>query len=194
MVFKPARSHPSPHVAGNKNHTTLISRVRHLERELIRHGNFESDLIFDAIHRGDVKAIEAIAAWARIQLARIRAAQKPGGRGARTLEPSLPTISDLAVTLMESLEDPPGLELIALMRELLDVDAHRKLHERRVEIEFRFDAAAEREARSSLQGKELGVRALAKSMGVAPATITKWRKSKQFQAAVAYYRRHHPYG
>ena len=81
--------------------------------------------------------------------------------------------------MLEGLTDRPGDELLSLVRELLDLDRHRKkLAGRKPEI---FSLAAALEAEAKFNGKPYRVHLLAKRIGVSTSTIVGWRKQPSYQ-------------
>ena len=87
------------------------------------------------------------------------------------------------MTMVEGLEEQPGPELIALLMELLNVDRHRRslgaAHSEEKDIAAQLEA----------QVPNVGVRELAKAVGVAPSTITAWRREPDYEKHVKLIRR-----
>jgi hypothetical protein len=129
----------------------------------------------------------------RIELKALRESEKRGDgapvRNNRAISPT--DIADLAITLLEMCAAGSGEHLICLLRELLNVDRHRK-HLSQADGNRRqmFEAALEdataalaRERFTDL--KELSVRSLAFRCGVSIATISTWRKCEEYKKKVA---------
>lgn len=91
-------------------------------------------------------------------------------------------MADLAMTMLEACEAPPGENLICLLQELLDVDRHRTaVANKHIE---EFQKAAWIEAHYAVKGSELKLRELARLVNVAPANINLWRKSASYLKAI----------
>jgi hypothetical protein len=90
-------------------------------------------------------------------------------------------IADIAIELLDSLDDSVGEALICLFQELLDIDRHRKS----LAADFcQLDEAAELQAQIELQGLPCGVRKLATYLSVSPSTVTRWRRSSFYREEV----------
>jgi hypothetical protein len=88
-------------------------------------------------------------------------------------------MADIAITMLEKWDYVIGETMLALVRDLLSIDARRRAIAKRPLRAF--EKAARLEARS--RGR-IGVRALARLVGVDPHTIIRWRKLPQYKAAV----------
>src|SRR5262249_29619470 len=78
-------------------------------------------------------------------------------------------------------QEAPPEDLICLLQELLDVDRHRR---GKVQQDSYF-VAIRAEAQARVLGKRFKVRRLAAGIGVSPSTITRWRRSAEYVAAIS---------
>ena len=85
-------------------------------------------------------------------------------------------------------ESPLGENLLALLEELLNVDRHRAAKEDEFPSE-KFNRATLLEGELAAEGKEIGVRKLAKLVGVYPSTITVWRRRPEYSQSVESHKR-----
>lgn len=135
-----------------------------------------------AILDPDPNTKQAAALWLRGELASLREQEKVVGAAPVLNEKLLSrlVIADLAVAMLGCCN--VGDDLIDLFAELLDVDRHRKaLADNHSERKQRAIAL---EAQTELSGRKLGVRELARAVSVSPATISTWRKSREFRQQV----------
>ncbi len=136
-----------------------------------------------AIFGKDAAASEKAALWLRKELRQLLDLEKKGTapvrRGA-ALSPLV--IGDIAMTMIEAAPFKPGPNLICLLKELLDVGRHRKSLAKKRTPEL--EKALVLEAHYKLEGRQIGVRELARLVGVNASTVTAWRKSNQYKALV----------
>src|SRR5689334_20594421 len=92
-------------------------------------------------------------------------------------------IADTAITMLEALDDGGkiGDDLLCLLQELLGVDRHRKALS---DKERKYSRAVTIKAALRFYGSGIGVRELARSVGVSQGTTAAWEKSPEFQAEV----------
>jgi hypothetical protein len=141
-----------------------------------KRGGFPHHVVTLALTDPDWETKETVADWLRKELNQLREAEaKPGaapvrrGKALARIE-----ISEIAIELLECIA---GQKLTCLFQELLDVDRHRKS----LSEDFsKSEAAAEIEAQTRLQGKQLGVREFAKLVSVSPSSVSRWRRSESF--------------
>ncbi len=174
------------------NLDAFLHRMNRLCELLEERGSFSGDeasnvlvsITTDQINKA-FELTERAAEWLRIELKNLRDGEKVEGKAPVLTGQSLSRllIADLAMTMVEGLEEQPGPELIALLMELLNVDRHR-----------RSLAAAHSEEKNravylEAQVPNIGVRELAKAAGVAPSTITAWRRDPDYEKHVKLIRR-----
>jgi hypothetical protein len=166
-------------------------RLTALRDLLVDRGGFPKKAADRALVDPDAKSKERVVRWLRGELEKLRTAERRVGeapvlRGAGL---SRLTIADFAMTMVQFLEEAPGENLICLLQELLDVDRHRKaLAELPGDL---FIRAAMAEARARLQGKTYGVRELANLISVDPSTITRWRRSTEYEQEIQGWQKHY---
>ena len=150
-----------------------------------KRGGFSSRVATIAITDSSWETKEAVARWLRNELKVLREAEAKTGTAParRKVALSRTEISDIALELLECIG---GESLICLFQELLDVDRHRKSFS---ENFTQLDLAAAMEAQLELQGVQLGVRAFASQMSVAPSSVTRWRKNPAYQERVDFHKR-----
>jgi hypothetical protein len=159
---------------------TLDAFMRRMDRlldVLVNHGGFTEDESRNIlVGQGGDSGSENVSRWLRQELSRLRAAEKIVGEAPVLKGDTLSrlVISDIAMTLVENGEEELGPELIALLMELLDVDRHRRsiaqIPSEQWEMAVQIDAEI----------PNLGVRKLAKEIGVAPSTLSKWRRDPDY--------------
>ena len=135
---------------------------------------------------------EIAANWARKELARLREFEREvrEDRSKKTETPVLhgnvagrATLSDLAITLLTTVEEP-GDNLTMLLAELMNVDLHRNtLAEKKSNPDY--DLAAQLVA----QLPDMGPTQLAKAVGRDKSTISRWMKKPEFQIKVEMFKR-----
>ena len=131
----------------------------------------------------DAAVNERVAAWLREELRRLRELEKQNASPVRRGQAlSSLVIGDLAMTMVEAASFKPGKNLICLLQELLEVDRYRTANAKKRSPEL--EKALVLEAHMSLEGKIIGVRELAKLVGVNPSTVTIWRKSAEYKALI----------
>jgi hypothetical protein len=129
---------------------------------------------------------EEVSLWLREQLSRLREAEKVTSTAPVLSGSSMgrAMISDIAFTMLEiqvlDNHGEPGPNLLILLAELLNVDRHRLAKANVTKNTESKDAAAHSDARCP----NIGVRSLAKKLGVAPSTISKWRRDVDYQTRV----------
>ncbi len=174
------------------NLDAFMRRMDRLCELLVERGSFSRDeasnvlvsISTDRINKA-FELTERAAEWLRIELKNLRDGEKVEGKAPVLTGQSLSRllIADLAMTMVAGLEEQPGPELIALLMELLNVDRHRRS----------LGAAHSEEKDSAMQLEaqvpNVGVRELAKHVGVAPSTITAWRRDPDYEKHVKLIRR-----
>ena len=174
------------------NLIAFLNRMNRLSELLEERGSFSRDEVSDVLVSISTDQInkafeltERAAEWLRIELKNLRDGEKVEGKAPVLTGQSLSRllIADLAMTMVAGLEEQPGPELIALLMELLNVDRHRRslgaAHSEEKDTAVAIDA----------QILNVGVRELAKHVGVAPSTITAWRRDPDYQKHVKLIRR-----
>jgi hypothetical protein len=126
-------------------------------------------------------ASEALAYFLKLHLADLKDAKRRGSPGARAGD-RVPrsVIAEMAADLLQSSElwgYPPGPRLVALFRELLNIESIRQGHPRALPAQSR---AAELLARDP----RLGPTQLAKQAGVNKSSVSRWLKDPSFKAKV----------
>jgi len=161
-----------------------VDRLNGLRDLLVQRGGFSAKSATKALVNPDPKSKERTALWLSSELAKLRKTEQQVGAAPVRTGAALTrlTIADLAITMVQFLEGPPGENLICLLQELLDVDRHRKALAENPGNEF--TRAAMTEAIGALQGRTYGVRELAKLVSVDPSSITRWRRSAEYQRMV----------
>jgi hypothetical protein len=148
-----------------------------------RRGGFDKHVAMFAITDPDWETKHAVAIWLRKELSQLRKAEaRTRSAPVRRLKAmSRLEIAEMAIELLESLDDSVGEALICLFQELLDVDRHR----RSLAAAYSpLDRAAEFQAHMELQGLPCGVRKLAERLSVSPSTVTRWRRSSFYRESV----------
>jgi hypothetical protein len=160
-------------------------RISVISQLIEKRGGFSSRVATIAITDSSWETKEAVARWLRNELKVLREAEAKRGSAParRRVALSRTEISDIALALLECIG---GESLICLFQELLDVDRHRKSFS---ENFTQLDLAAAMEAQLELQGVQLGVRAFASQMSVAPSSVTRWRKNPAYQERVDFHKR-----
>ncbi len=130
-----------------------VDRLNGLRDLLVQRGGFSAKSATKALVNPDPKSKERTALWLSSELAKLRKTeQQVGAAPVRTgAALSRLTIADLAITMVQFLEGPPGENLICLLQELLDVDRHRKALAENPGNEF--TRAAMTEAIGALRGR-----------------------------------------
>jgi len=143
---------------------------------MIKRGRLDRGTAFLALAGPDLKTKEAVAIWLRGELRKLRESKKA------TL--SRVEIADLAVAMLERLadgRDGTGENLLCLLRELLDVDRHRK----RITPAPKLIEAARLEGLAIQNREPLGVRELARLVRVRPRAIVDWRRSAVYHKEIS---------
>ncbi len=161
---------------------SYLSRMNSISDILKEHGGFSGKTVTDAFVclNGNPEHSEEVAQWLRGELLQLREDEKVQSKAPVLSGTSLgrATISDIAITMLEAIE--PGPQLLLLLAELLNVDRHRQARADKKNAER--DIAAQIDA----QIPGIGVRQLAKGVGVAPSTITTWRSEPEYQKQVEF--------
>jgi hypothetical protein len=143
---------------------------------LIKKGGFDLQTALFALSGCNLDATDRVALWLRGELNKLRDSKKA----------KLPRveIADLAITMLEQLSgfDGIGENLLSLLRELLEVDRHRKkiAPNEKLTLAARMDGMAFQN-----YGKFFGVRELARRVGVRPRAIVDWRRSATYHKEVS---------
>jgi hypothetical protein len=125
------------------------------------------------------RAGDALAECLRSQLKQTRSETVPV-RSKKLLAPSI--IARVAVDMLYEyavLDQPPGLELIELFRELLRVDKRRLEGDRQLE-------AREEAVRILAEKPDIGTRELARLVKVDASSVSRWRKDGSFSAEIEF--------
>jgi hypothetical protein len=143
---------------------------------LIKKGGFDPQTALFALKGSDLDAKDRVTLWLRGELNKLRDSKKA----------TLPRveIADLAITMLEQLArfDGIGENLLSLLRELLEVDRHRK----KIAPNEKLRWAAAIDGIMALEnGKFLGVRELARRVGVRPRAIVDWRRSATYHKEIS---------
>jgi hypothetical protein len=194
IVFSPLSDRYAPdweqHVRADVSFDAYCRRMSELARLIETRGGFKHSEAMRAIV-GPYPDLpypdsqQAVASWLRGELKKLRDGERKNGAAPARRGDTLSRlqVADLAIAMLEALSDEIGDELLCLFQELVDIDRHRRvLSEARSE---QFGLAVAFEGQAALQGREFGVRELARIVSVSPATITAWRRSAQYQDAVA---------
>jgi hypothetical protein len=161
----------------------FIRRMDYCVVLLVKRGGFQSRQASKALASARAEDKEPIAQWLRMELKNLRESEKKIGTAPVLIGGALSrlTIADLTMTMLETCNGA-GENLICLLHELLDVDRHRKaLADKRSK---QFDMAARIEAETALQGKQCGVRELARMVGASGSTVLNWRRDPEYQSVV----------
>jgi hypothetical protein len=143
---------------------------------LIKKGGFDLRTALCALSGSDLDAMDRVALWLRGELNKLRDSKKA----------TLPRveIADLAITMLEQLADGfdgIGENLLSLLRELLEVDRHRK----KIAPNEKLRRAAMIDGMALENGEFLGVRELARRVGVSPRAIVDWRRSAIYHKEIS---------
>ena len=167
---------------------TWFDHLFEIDSELKKHGIEAID--FAGVLDVDAKSIESASLQLLVKLGEIRAKAKQGVSAAvrRRLVASEALIRHMTLCIVEVLflEPEPLPEACAvLLRELLGGDNTDLIKKHRPETKIVWELAVQILA----QRPRIGIRALAKMVGVAPSTISRWLKDSSFQADVRFWRR-----
>ena len=162
----------------------FMRRLSEHQKLLVERGKFPSETVLQAFVGNDSASKEKIAQWLRAELAILRDGERRIGAAPVLNGQALPrlVIADIAMTMVESLSEEVGDHLIVLIQVLLDVDRHRRALA--TKPSEKFGQAAAIEAQLALQGRTIGVRSLARIVSASPASVTSWRRSRDYQGAV----------
>jgi AcrR family transcriptional regulator len=178
--------HPAPwvdHAIHDVDYENWKRRLNELRDILVERGHFSSVAATQALTNARSESKEKAARWLRNELQFLRKEEQKAGSSPVRRKKLLSRliIADLAITMLQFLQEAPQENLVCLLQELLDVDRHRRAQ---VQPESYFDAIRG-EARARVLGKRFKVRRLAKRIGVNPSTITRWRKSKEYERDIS---------
>jgi hypothetical protein len=155
---------------------------RNEQMALIEKGGFDRRTAYLALSGCDLDSTDRVALWLRDELNKLRDSKKA----------TLPRveIADLAITMLEQrgfhrIGDNSlsrGVNLLSLLRELLEVDRHRKkiAPNEKLRMAAMIDGISFQEF-----GKFLGVRELARRVGVRPRAIVDWRRSATYHKEIS---------
>jgi hypothetical protein len=158
-------------------------RMESLQQLLVERGRYSRARAENILVDPGAKRKEGAAAWLSTELEKLRKSERVIGSAPVLTGAALSrlTISDLAITMLQFLEEPPGTNLICLLQQLLDVDRHRaRLAAKRGNV---LTSVIE-EARGRLVGRAYSVRQLAKLAAVDPSSISRWRRSASYQQMI----------
>jgi len=160
---------------------------------LVKRGKFSFDEAIRTLKNSKPETKEPAARWLRGELAKLRRGERIPGQAPvrRGLALSELQIADLAMTLVESCNGRPGSELLCLVRELMGINTHRAaLAEKRNPA---FEVAAVVEGMRARKGQAIGVRELAREVGVSAGTITKWQREPKYKGLANLWSKPHPF-
>jgi hypothetical protein len=129
---------------------------------------------------------EALAWFLRLELRTLKHAEKKRAAAPVRTSNLVPrsVISEIAMDLLDSCTDAPGPFLNQLVRELLNVGTDKHGEPRQFE-------AQEQAASIVAQYPTVPTRALARVVKVNPSTVSRWRRSSEFQARVEEHKQIH---
>jgi DNA-binding XRE family transcriptional regulator len=159
--------------------------VAHKMRIIMSGCGFEEAEAVKALESPDPEDKEEVARWLRWELKRLDILQQQAGKAPVLTEQTLSriVISDLALTLLQRCEKPPGSNLVYLIAELLGVDRHRTaLSDKHQSKRWRLSNIT---AELRVLGLHYSDRQLAKKLGVSPTTIAEWKRDPDFDSRVA---------
>jgi hypothetical protein len=184
LVWDGNRGFPR-HAFPDEDLDCYVRRMHSLQQLLVERGRFSRSTAQRILVDSKAKTKERASAWLSTELRKLRNSERVTGAAPVLTRSALSrlTISDLAITMLQFLNEAPGTNLICLLQELLDVDRHRA--RRATEPGEAFVGAAIEEARGNLTGKSYGVRQLAKLARVNPSTISRWRRLDAYRKEVA---------
>ena len=174
------------------NLDAFLHRMNRLSELLEERGSFSRDEVSNVLVSISTDQInkafeltERAAEWLRIELKNLRDGEKVEGKAPVLTGQSLSRllIADVAMTMVEGLQEQPGPDLIALLMELLNVDRHRR------SLGAAHSEEKDRAVQLEAQVPNVGVRELTKPVGVAPSTITAWRRDPDYEKDVKLIRR-----
>jgi transposase len=160
---------------------SFIDRINAHHDCIVQRGGFDKTAAAEALKSPDPAKKEEVANWLRRELRALDILQEQTGRAPVLVEGALSRvlIADLAVTLLQYCERPPGLNLVHLLAELLGVDRHRTaLAKKQPEKKFRLASIV---AELNVFGERLSDRRLAKMLEVSPMTIKEWKRAPNFE-------------
>jgi hypothetical protein len=143
---------------------------------LIKKGGFDDQTALFALCTHDSETKDAVALWLRGELNKLR--------DSKTATLARVEIADLAITMLEQLADGfdwIGENLLSLLRELLEVDRHR----RKIVPNPKLRMAAMIDGMALESGEVIGVRELARRVSVRPRAIVEWRRSAIYHKEIS---------
>jgi hypothetical protein len=164
------------------NEVAFASRIDRFQGILVEAG-FPTKQIGQALNGPDPQTKEELASWLIAHLSYLGGAEKKVGTSPVFVGGALPRpmVADLALTMLECLDDYVGPNLIDLFSVLLKVDRHRNLNASQVENDWRFGELVSLDARTELEGKRRAtVREMGRTLEVSPTTISEWRGREGF--------------
>jgi hypothetical protein len=167
----------------------IVRRFSRCRKVLIQSGCLKPGDISSAFWTEDWDAKEIVARWLRTKLKELRESERVPGRAPviRGVTLSRLVISDIAMSMVGTSGSPLGEELLALLEELLNVDRHRAAEDAFPSERFRMATLLEGEL--AAEGEKIGVRKLAKLVGVNPSTITVWKRRPEYSEWVESHKR-----
>ena len=161
-----------------------MRRLNALETLMIEKGHFSTEQATKATNDPSPISKEPIASWLSAELKKLREYEKIVSKAPVLKGETLSrlVIADLAMTMVEMCALQPGENLICLLQELLNVDRYRASQAGKPSEAFQ--QATHIDAQMTVQGKNIGVRQLAKVVSVDAGTISGWRNDPDYQTAV----------
>lgn len=141
-----------------------IVRIQTMSELLKAKCGLSRDEVLTALEQGQADTKEVAAAALRELVKKYRNQKRVLPVGVR----------DAALTLLEKSDQPPGPDLMALLGEVLELDKHRIRWE--AKANERQDHAVWAEAHNP----DIGVRELARTVGVDPSTVRDWHKDPSY--------------
>jgi hypothetical protein len=179
MSRKPRRT--VRRISGSEDHLRINSLFNLLRKR--GPASISFDALFHALRSPEIGSKEQVALWLRDELKKVRKSET--GNALSRIE-----IADAAMTMIErwlGLRDltcdlPPdgsGVNLLGLLRELLDVDRHRAaLAEKSGRLEY---CALTEAVATCCYGEHLSDNELAQRCGVSRVTVLNWRRSAAYR-------------
>jgi hypothetical protein len=152
---------------------------------LLRPAGFRDLEAFDLLSRGNVKLDERAIAWLKDQLGRLKRA-KPGTSPVRRRHTiSRVQIADVALTMLERHNVPPGL--VDLLSDLLNVKEHRAALTNSYQFDNRFRRMADLDIQAFLRDEKiLATRKMAETISVSTSTVHEWRNSEYYKGMIVF--------
>ncbi len=169
--------------------SAYYSRVGRLKLKLRKLGEFKViDIvrIFDGTSREPswlpeiLVTTEKVAKRLRSEIHQIRKEQRITSKApvltGRTMSPV--DIADIAISMLQHINQAPGPELIALLMELLNLDSHRR------NLAYQPNEKKQKAAQLEAINPNLGVNELARKVDVANSTISRWKRDAFYKKMV----------